>query len=265
MARRGAQTPGSGWMRCLWRRRPSTTPENPLAHRNNRLIDLLPPRERQQLLAVCEPVPLLFGEVLGGHGSPTTHAYFPGDGFVSLTTQVDGHPGLEVGMVGDEGMVGVQLALDVPRSPWEAVVQSPGMAWRVGAVAFRRELARSPGLRHCLNHYVAALMVQRSTAAGCQRFHAIGPRLARWLLMSHDRAHADRFHVTHEFLARMLGVRRVGITVAAGDLQRRGLISYHRGELTVRDRSGLEVAACACYAADRMAYDDAMDRSTVPA
>lgn len=229
-----------------------------MARIENRLIQSLPVRDRQRLLAACETVPLELADVLGGHGLPTTHVYFPADGFVSLLTPIDGHPGLEVGMVGDEGMVGVQLALDVPKSPWEVVVQGPGMAWRIGAGAFRRELARSAALRHCLNRYVAALMVQRGTAAACQRFHAIEPRLARWLLMSHDRAHSDRFHVTHEFIARMLGVRRVGITVAAGDFQRRGLIEYHRGELVVRDRGGLEAAACGCYVADRAAYEEAM-------
>lgn len=229
-----------------------------MARVQNRLIQSLPVRDRQHLLAACETVPLALAEVLGRHGLPTTHAYFPGEGFVSLLTPIDGHAGLEVGMVGDEGMVGVQLALDVPKSPSEAVVQGAGMAWRIGAAAFRRELAHSAALRHGLNRYVAALMVQRGTAVACQRFHAIEPRLARWLLMCHDRAHADRFHVTHEFIARMLGVRRVGITVAAGDFQRRGLIEYHRGELVVRHRSGLEAAACGCYAADRAAYDDAM-------
>ncbi|MDE1947093.1 MAG: winged helix-turn-helix domain-containing protein, partial [Burkholderiales bacterium] len=115
---------------------------------------------------------------------------------------------------------------------------------------------RSPALQRRLQRYVGVLMAQMVGSAGCLRFHLIGPRLARWLLMSQDRAHADRFHVTHEFLAYMLGVRRVGITVAAGTLQRRGLISYHRGEMTVLDRAGLEQAACSCYAADLQAYAD---------
>jgi CRP-like cAMP-binding protein len=157
-------------------------------------------------------------------------------------------------MVGREGMVGAQLALGVAMTPLRALVQGPGHAWRIGAVAFRREFERSPTLQRSLNRYLYVLMAQLAASAACLRFHLIGPRLARWLLMSHDRAHADSFRVTHEFLAYMLGVRRVGITMAAGSLQNSGLIRYHRGELTVLDRKGLEAAACDCFAADQRTY-----------
>ena len=118
------------------------------------------------------------------------------------------------------------------------------------------ELETSLALRRGLNRYLYVLMAQQAASAACLRFHQIGPRLARWLLMSQDRAHASGFHVTQEFLAYMLGVRRVGVTAAAGVLQRGGLIEYSRGELTVLDRAGLEHAACSCYAADRKAYTD---------
>ena len=139
-------------------------------------------------------------------------------------------------------------------APLHSLVQGNGSAWRIGATAFRAELAQSPALKRLLDRYLYVLMVQLAAAATCLRFHQIGPRLARWLPMTHDRAHADQFHVTHEFLAYMLGVRRVGITAAAGVLQRDGLIEYHRGELTVLDRPGLEAAACACYGEDERVY-----------
>jgi CRP-like cAMP-binding protein len=229
-----------------------------LASAENHLIDLLPRQERLQLLAVCEPVQLVLADVLCEPGSATRHVYFPIDGFISLVTRVEGSPRLEVGMVGREGMLGAQLALGVPTSPLHALVQGPGAAWRIPGAAFRRELARNAALRRGLNRYLYVLMAQLASSAACLRFHVIGPRLARWLLMSQDRAHADSFHVTHEFLSYMLGVRRVGITAAAGDLQRDGLIEYRRGEMTVLDRLGLEAAACSCYAADRKAYAEVL-------
>lgn len=220
----------------------------------NHLIELLPRQDRRRLLEVAEPVMLVLSEVLSEPGAPASHVYFPVDGFISLVTQVDGHPSLEVGMVGREGMLGSPLALGVATAPWRALVQGAGSAWRIGIAAFRRELAGSPPLQRAMDRYLFVLMAQLATSAACLRFHQIGPRLARWLLMSQDRAHADRFHVTHEFLACMLGVRRVGVTLAAGELQRRGLIAYHRGELAVLDRGGLEAAACSCYAADCQGY-----------
>ena len=221
----------------------------------NRLIQLLPRADRTHLLAACEPVMLTLSEVLCEPGKPTRHVYFPTEGFISLVTLVVGHPGLEVGMVGREGMVGAQLALGVATSPLHALVQGSGSALRIGTKAFRSELARSAALQRQMNRYLYVLMAQLATSAACLRFHLIGPRLARWLLMMQDRAHADTFRVTHEFLAYMLGVRRVGITAAAGALQRLGLIEYKRGEMTVLDRHGLEHAACTCYTADRRSYD----------
>jgi CRP-like cAMP-binding protein len=225
-----------------------------LASVENHLIELLPRKERLRLLRICEPVQLVLGDVLCESGKPTRHVYFPVDGFISLVTLIDGEPALEVGMVGREGMVGCQLALGVVTAPLRSLVQGSGAAWRIGSVVFRRELAQSPALQRLLNRYAHVLMTQLTTSAACLRFHMIGPRLARWLLMSQDRAHSDHFYVTQEFLAYMLGVRRVGITTAAVDLQRRKLIKYSRGELTVLDRRGLEETTCSCYAADRKTY-----------
>jgi CRP-like cAMP-binding protein len=227
-----------------------------LAAAENHLIELLPRRDRARLHALCEPVQLALSDVLHERGAPTTAVHFPVSAFVSLLTHLDGGPELEVGLVGREGMVGVQLVLGVGAAPRRAVVHGAGTAWRIGADAFCVELGRSAALQRVLLRYVYVVMAQEATAAVCLRFHPLRPRLARRLLMIHDRAHADHFRVTHEGLAHMLGVRRVGITTAAGELQHLGLIAYHRGELTVLDRAGLESAACGCYAAACRAYDE---------
>jgi len=184
-----------------------------------------------------------------------THVYFPTQGFISLLTVAHRTPGLEVGMVGREGMLGAHLVLGVATAPLRALVQGAGSALRIEWNACRAELSRSPALQRALGRYVYVLMAQQASSATCLRFHPIGPRLARWLLMTQDRARSATFRITQEFLAYMLGVRRVGITVAAGSLQRAGLIEYRRGALTVLDRAGLEGAACTCYAGDQRTYD----------
>lgn len=220
----------------------------------NHLIEMLPRSDRLSLLAVGERVVLALSEPLYEVGVKTAHVYFPIDGFVSLLTAVDTVSVLEVGMVGREGMLGIHVALGLDRSPLRALVQGSGTAWRVPAGAFAKELDRSAALRKGLNRYLAVLMSQLASSSACVRYHMIGPRLARWLLMSHDRAQADQFFMTQEFLSYMLGVRRVGVTSAASTLQRQGLIEYKRGEMKVLDRVGLEAAACSCYASDREIY-----------
>ena len=225
---------------------------------HNQLLASLPRADRAQLLAQCETVQLVLEEVLYEPGQVTRQVYFPIDSFISQIAQLaDGHS-LEVGMVGREGMLGVHLSLGVPREPLRAMVQGGGSAWCMSAVHFRAALARSPPLQLRLHKYLYVLMAERAASAACLRFHEIGPRLARWLLMTQDRAQSDQFPLTQEFVALMLGVRRVGVTAAAGLLQQQGLIAYRRGELTVLDRTGLEAAACSCYAADRRNHAQTM-------
>lgn len=232
--------------------------KHPGKSRKNLLIEGLPKKDRLGLLALCEEVHLTLAEVVCERGDVLRYAYFPTDSFISLVSLVDGSPGVEVGMVGSEGMVGAQLALGIATTPLHGLVQGDGSAWRIEAADLRRLLTKSDTLRATLDRYLYVLMEQLATSAACLRFHEIGPRLARWLLMSQDRAHSDRFQVTQEFLAYMLGVRRVGVTNAASALQRQELISYHRGDVTIVDRKGLEAAACGCYADDRVAYSAVM-------
>jgi len=222
--------------------------------RLNRLLQALPRRQSQRMLRECEAVELKFGEILYQPNVRISDVYFPSDSFISLMIPVDGTGNLEVALVGNEGMLGSPLILGVNVSPLRAVVQGRGLAWRMSAVAFSRQLGRSAALRRGLHRYLQVRMCQLARAAACTRFHLVEQRLARCLLMTQDRAHSDEFHATHEVLAYMLGVRRVGVTKAANALQTRNLIHYHRGEISILDRVGMEAAACGCYQADRETY-----------
>jgi CRP-like cAMP-binding protein len=221
----------------------------------NRLLEALPESDRRRFLAGCETVELTFAEVLYTPNERLNQVLFPIKGFISLIMPVDDSASLEVGMVGNEGMFGVPLALGVDLSPVRAVVQGAGSALRMDAAHFCRELRRSERLQREIARYVFVHLAQLAQTAACTRFHVVEARLARWLLMTQDRAHANAFHVTQEFLALMLGVRRVGVTKAAGALQKRRLIRYSRGDITVLDRRGLKAASCGCYEADRKSYD----------
>ena len=221
----------------------------------NRLLAALPGKNFEHLLANCEPIDLIFADILCVPGDRIEHVYFPTDSFISLVAPIDGYAGLEVGMIGNEGMFGVGLLLGVDVSPMHALVQGAGPALRMNAKRFRHELEDSPALHRGLNRYLYVLMSQLAQTAACTRFHVVEARLARWLLMTSDRARSDEFYLTQDFLSHMLGVRRVGVTKAARSLQKRKLISYSRGVIAVLDRSGLEAAACGCYLADKKTYD----------
>jgi CRP-like cAMP-binding protein len=230
----------------------SPTPRPPEV---NYLLKALPASDLRRMMAGCETVELAFADVLYTPTERLRHVYFPTTSFISLIVPVDGSSSLEVGLVGNEGMFGIPLVLGVDISPVRAVVQGAGSALRMDAATFCRELGRSQALQREIDRYVFVQLSQLAQTAACTRFHVVEARLARWLLMTQDRAHADNFHVTQEFLALMLGVRRVGVTKAASSLQKRRLIHYSRGDMTVTDRRGLKAASCGCYKADRESYD----------
>jgi len=230
----------------------------------NEVLNALPRQDLERLLSGLELVTLTYGEILYEPGDPIHYVYFPLDSLVSLLTLVDGHLALEVGMVGYEGMVGTPITLGVMRSSVRALVQGTGTALRMSAVRFRLEFRKSSALQRALYHYVHMLMAQVTQTAACNRFHQVHSRLARWLLMTRDRLRSEQFHLTQEFLACMLGVRRVGVTKAASALQRKKLIRYTRGQIRILDGAALEAAACACYRIVRDLSDHAQGNGHRP-
>ena len=220
----------------------------------NRLLDALPRKTLQLIRRECELVELTFGDILYERDERIRKVYFPTTSFISEVVVMGDDNSLEVGLIGDEGMLGMPLVLGVESSSLRALVQGSGGALCIQAVHFRRVLAANPALQRRLDRYAHVLLVQLAQTAACTCFHVLDARLARWLLMTHDRAHADHFYLTHDLLARMLGVRRSGVTNAAGILQRRKLIRYSRGEITILDRNGLERVSCECYRVVTDAY-----------
>jgi cAMP-binding proteins - catabolite gene activator and regulatory subunit of cAMP-dependent protein kinases len=223
----------------------------------NRLLAALSP----SAVKACELVELNFSDVLCESGERIKHVYFPVSSFISMITGVDSDESLEVGIIGAEGMCGASLVLGINIAPHQALVQGPGVALRMGTAAFARHLNSNARFEQDLKRYVYVVMRQLAQTAACSHFHDTSQRLARWLLMTRDRAQVDQFQLTHELLAYMLGVRRVGVTEAAGALHKLGLIDYRRGRIAILDVNGLEASACACYGQDNILYDSIMGKT----
>ncbi len=221
---------------------------------HNHLIALLARRDRISLLALCQSAELESSQVLGIAGSVQQYVWFPQAAAISLIAKIDHHPAVEVALVGREGMLGAYLALGITGMPLLAVVQGAGGSLYMTAHAFSAELARSSSLQKVILRYLYVQMAQLAAFVPCFGFHQIAPRMARWLLTMQDRMQTDQVVCTHEALAYRLGVRREGITIAALNLQRDGLIDYRRGSITIANRPGLIAAACPCYGSDRALY-----------
>lgn len=222
-------------------------PDDALA---NRLLAALDSGERERLLRGAKSEPFDAHDVLYAAGRDISHVYFPVRGVMSLVVKTT-NGDVEVTTIGNEGVVGIPVALGVSSTTMEAVCQIPGRALKISARLAREEMGRSPGLNRLLLCYAEAMMAQIAQNAACNRAHSIEQRCARWLLMTHDRVEGDEFPLTQEFLAEMLGVRRATVTVVAGILHKAGFIQYRRGRLRIVDRRGLEGATCECYAVVR--------------
>lgn len=221
----------------------------------NRLLQRVTRAERNLILSRCETVELATGDVVSEAGRPFRHVYFPLNALITAVSTVENHPPLEIAMIGNEGMLGSTLALGLSNAVLDAYVRGPGTALRLSATLFREGLIGWPGLQRTINRYLYVLMAQMAQSTVCNRFHELDARLARWLLMTHDRAQSDHFFLTHKSLAELLGMRRSGVTIAAGQLQDKRFIHYTRGHITILDRAGLELQTCECYRNDKVDYD----------
>jgi CRP-like cAMP-binding protein len=221
---------------------------------NNLLIWGLDASSRNALLRATEPTALASGAILAIGGRRVAQAIFPIDCSISLTLPTPDQSQVEAGLIGREGMLGIALVLGARVSALHAVVQVAGRAWCVDAAHFTAQLECDAALRLRLNRYAHVRLVQSTHGATCRNLHRVEARLARWLLMSRDRARSGDFALTHERLALILGVRRAGVSIAAGALQERGLIHYSRGHISLLENRGLEAAACACYENDKRIY-----------
>ena len=221
----------------------------------NHVLGALPPGDRRRLFPQLELVPLPLGGVLYESGTELQHVYFLTDGIVSLLYVMQNGASAEIAVVGNEGAVGISLFMGGESTPSRAVVQSAGQAYRMKADVLRKEFARGGELQHLLLRYTQALITQMAQTAVCNRHHSVEQQLCRWLLLSLDRLPSNELTMTQELIANMLGVRREGVTHAAGKLQEAGLIRYSRGHIVVTDRPGLEARVCECYAVVKREYD----------
>lgn len=221
---------------------------------HNSLLERLSSEEQVQIIQHCELVELAFGEVICEPEEAYQHVYFPLTAYIALLELVAEHPPLEICSIGSEGMLGVSLILGLQEVPLRAVVQGPGTAYKMPVDKFQEEFNSKPALQQTLNTYLFVTIAQLSQTAACSRFHEVEARLAHWLLLIQDRAHANCFHLTHQYLANMLGVQRSAVTIAAGSLQEQKLISYSRGKISILDRPGLIKESCECYVAVNYDY-----------
>lgn len=220
----------------------------------NRLLGFLPISDYRRLILKCESVEKMPNDVLNNAGDKILHVYFPTQCIISLMKHIDVDKDLEVGMIGNEGMLGSTLLLGVDTLPFTAVIQQAGITLRMPTETFAYELEQSVVFQKLIKRYTKVLFSQLVQNAACTRFHIVESRLARLLLMIRDRSQSQCFHITQETLAQKLGVRRVGVTKAACTLQHKMLISYSRGDIVIQDNAGLEALSCSCYQTDNETY-----------
>ena len=233
----------------------NTVTPTPIDPRMNRLLAALPNEEWQRWLPRLESVDMPLGQVLYESGATLSHVYFPSTAIVSLLYMMENGASAEIAVVGNEGIVGISLFMGGESTSSRAVVQSAGTGYRLQAQLMKNEFNRAGPVLHLLLRYTQALITQMAQTAVCNRHHSLDQQLCRWLLLSLDRLQANELVMTQELIANMLGVRREGVTEAALNLQKEGLIRYSRGRISVLDRPGVEQRTCECYAVVKKEYD----------
>jgi CRP-like cAMP-binding protein len=226
----------------------------------NQILAALPAAELERLLPIMEEVELRLGDIIARPDEPIEYVYFPRRGTLSVLAMMEDGSEVEIGVVGNEGMFGISIVLGTDSTPLQAIAQIPDGATRIRADLLKAELDRGGQLYKSLLRYMQAFFIQTAQTAACNRLHKLDERLARWLLMCHDRCRSDNLALTHEFLSVMLGVRRAGISEAASKLQAAGLISYFRGHVQIVDRQGLEAVSCECYKVIKREFDRLLRR-----